>query len=218
VEEGAGLVLVDTSPDLRQQLLDAGTRTLDGVVYTHGHADHIQGLDELREINRSMGGPLAIHGPAETIEILKARFPYAFKGIPPGSAIFRPWLLPSVVEPGAAFKVGPVTVHPFLQDHGPGGRTFGYRFGDIVYSTDLLELPEAARAAVRGARLWIVGGYSYLPHPTHAHIAKVLDWIAELKPARALITHMSNAVDYGALAAELPINVAPAYDGLTVEV
>lgn len=217
VEEGATRLLVDTSPDLRQQLLDAEVRTMDAVIYTHAHADHIHGVDELREINRVTKQPLAVYGTADTIEQIQARFGYAFKGIPAGAPVFRPWLVPTLVEPGTPFQVQEIAVVPFTQDHG-NCETIGYRFGDVVYSTDILELPEAARVSVRGAKLWIVGAYGLAPHPTHAHVAKVLKWIAELKPDSALITHMSNDIDYENLSAQLPNNVQPAYDGLVIEV
>ncbi len=216
VEEGATRLLVDTSPDLRQQLLDADIRTFDAVLFTHGHADHIHGIDELREVNRVTGKPLPVYGARETLDILKDRFGYVFKGIPSGAPIFRPWLEPSEVEPGTRFQAGRISVLPFLQDHG-GSSTLGYRFGDVVYSTDILDLPDPARDVVRGAKLWIVGAFGLAPHPTHAHVAKVLDWIAELKPQRAVITHMSNAIDYEALHTQLPSHVVPAHDGLVVE-
>jgi len=198
-------------------LLDTQTRIVDAVVYTHDHADHIQGLDELREINRVTGKPLDVFGPAETLELLQMRFSYAFKGIPEGAPIFRPWLVPRTVSPGVPFKVGQIDIHPFPQDHG-GCTTIGYRFGDAVYSTDILDLPAGSKEIIRGAKLWIVGAYGLTPHPTHAHVQKALDWIAELKPELAVLTHMSNAVDYGALAARLPAGVVPAHDGLVLEV
>ncbi len=216
VEQGATRLLVDASPDLREQLLDTGVRTLDAVIFTHPHADHIHGLDELREINRVTGKPLPIYAPQDTIGVLQDRFAYAFKGIPPGAPMFRPWLVPTPVMPGVSFAIGEILIQPFLQDHG-NCTTMGYRFGDIVYSTDILELPEGARPTVRGAKVWIVGAYGLTPHPTHAHVAKVLDWVEDLKPARAVITHMSNAIDYETLLASLPGLVAPAHDGLVIE-
>lgn len=217
VEEGATRILIDTSPDLRQQLLTAEVRTFDAVIYTHTHADHIHGLDELREVNRVTGKPLMAFGVPETLDLLRSRFAYAFEGIPPGSSIFRPWLIPAAIAPGTPFQVRQITVLPFLQDHG-FSTTIGYRFGDVVYSTDVLELPEASRNVVRGAKLWIVGAYTLRPHPTHAHVAKVLGWIAEMNPRQAVLTHMGNEIDFETLRAELPAHVQPAYDGMALEI
>ncbi len=216
VEQGATRLLVDASPDLREQLLDAGVRHIDAVLFTHPHADHIHGLDELREINRVTGQPLPIFAPADALAVLKDRFAYAFKGIPPGAPMFRPWLVPTEITAGIPLKIGGIAIQPFAQDHG-NCTTIGYRFGDIAYSTDILELPEISRPFVRGLKAWIVGAYGLTPHPTHAHVAKALEWIEALKPARAVITHMSNAIDYDALSTALPAHVVPAHDGLVIE-
>ena len=217
VEEGAATVLVDTSPDLREQMLAAGIRRLDGVIYTHAHADHIHGLDELRETCRILKGPLPIYGMADTLEMLETRFGYAFKGIPHGSPVFRPWLVAHQIMPTEGFAVGGLATKPFLQDHGYSS-TIGLRFGDIVYSTDLVDLPEDSKAYIRNAKVWIIGVLSDAPYPTHVHVEKALEWVAELKPQRTVITHMSNALDYEGLVAHLPVGVTPAFDGMVIEV
>ena len=218
VEEAGTTVLIDTSPDLREQLLDCGAKRLDAVLYTHGHADHIHGIDELREINRLMNGPIPAHATAETLETLEKRFGYAFQGIPPGKPVFRPWLQSHLFEPGQSFTIGGIPIRTFLQDHG-FCTTIGFRLGEAVYSTDLMDLPEASKDVIRGAKLWIVGALQDAPHPSHAHLEKVLGWIAELKPHRAVITHMSNDLDYDTLVSHLlPVGVTPAFDGLVVEV
>ena len=217
VEEGPTAILVDTSPDLRQQMLDVGIQSLDAVLYTHVHADHIHGIDELREITRLTKTALPVYGTAETLEELAARFAYVFKPVPADGLVFRPWLTPTVITPAERFAVGPVMVESILQIHGPG-TTVGFKFGDLIYSTDLVDLPEASKAVIAGAKLWIVGALSDVPYFTHAHVAKVLDWVAELKPQRTVITHMSNALDYDRLAAQLPECVTPAFDGMVFEV
>lgn len=216
-KQGGTRLLVDASPDLRRQLLDHGVRRLDAVLFTHAHADHLHGIDELREINRVTSKPLTAFATAETLAAIRARFGYAFAGIPPGAPIFRPWLIPADIVPGVPFQAGGMSVLPFLQDHG-GSSTLGYRFGDVVYSTDVLDLPPASRDAIKGAKLWILGAYGLAPHPTHIHVDKALDWIAALAPIRAVITHMSNAIDYETLRRRLPPNVVPAHDGLVIEV
>ncbi len=219
VEEGGATVLVDTSPDLRDQLLDAGVRRLDAVLFTHAHADHIHGLDELREVNRAMGGPIPVYGTAETMKMLEYRFDYAFQGIPEGKPIFRPWLIPHVIEPGEDIVIGPVTAKGFAQDHGYSTITLGYRFRDFAYSTDLRDLPPPAKSMVRGAKLWIVGALQQAPHGTHANLDQVLGWVRDLAPARTVITHMSNDLDYDSMVEHLlPVGVTPAFDGMTLEV
>jgi phosphoribosyl 1,2-cyclic phosphate phosphodiesterase len=217
VEEEGATLLIDTSPDLRDQLLDTGVRRLDGVLFTHAHADHIHGLDELREVNRAMGGPIPVYGTAETLGVLEQRFAYAFEGIPEGKPIFRPWLLSNVIQPDQAFSVGPVTVRAFPQDHGYG-ETIGYRFAEAAYSTDLMALPPASCEIIRGVKLWIVGALQEAPHTTHAGLGQVLAWVKDLAPARTVLTHMSNDLDYETLVSRLlPVGVTPAFDGMSVE-
>src|SRR6185436_3919189 len=218
VEEGATSILIDTSPDLRDQLLGAKVKRLDAVLYTHGHADHVHGLDELREINRLMKGPIAAYGTAETLSIVEGRFSYAFEGFAPGAFIAKPWLTANVITETQNFIVGGVSVRAFLQDHGHG-TTVGFRLGDVVYSTDIWEVPEASKDTIRGAKIWIVGALSETPQPTHAHVDKVLGWVKELKPHRTVITHMSNGLDYENMVSKLlPVGVTPAYDGMVIEV
>jgi phosphoribosyl 1,2-cyclic phosphate phosphodiesterase len=188
------------------------------VLFTHAHADHIHGLDELREVNRAMRGPIPVYGTAETLEVLEHRFEYAFQGIPEGKPIFRPWLLPHVIEPDQAFKAGGIAVRAFLQDHGYGV-TIGYRFAEAAYSTDLIGLPADSREVIRGAKLWIVGALQEAPHPTHASLPQVLDWVRDLAPGGTILTHMSNDLDYDTMVARhLPVGVTPGFDGLSVEV
>lgn len=218
VEEQGTTVLVDASPDLRDQLLDAGVRRLDAVLFTHAHADHIHGLDELREVNRAMRAPIPAYGTAETMKVLEDRFGYAFLGIPEGKPIFRPWLIPHVIAPGEEIAIGPIKVRGFVQDHGYS-TTMGYRFGDAAYSTDLMDLPADSKDIIRGAKLWIVGALQEAPHPTHASLEQVLAWVDDLRPARTVITHMSNDLDYDTMVEHLlPVGVTPGFDGFTADV
>jgi phosphoribosyl 1,2-cyclic phosphate phosphodiesterase len=219
VQDGHSTVLVDASPDLRVQLLDCGATKLDGVVFTHAHADHIHGLDELREVNRVLRAPLDVYTNSETQRDLELRFGYAFEGIAPGEPIFRPWLIAHQIGEGAVdtFMVKTLQVKAFRQDHG-FSTTLGLRFGDLVYSTDVVNLPDEAKAVIRGAHVWIVGAIALTPHPTHAHLDKVLSWVDELKPRRTIITHMGPKMDYDVVNAHCPVGVTAAFDGMTLEI
>ncbi len=215
VEEAGRTILIDSGPDLREQLLDAEVRHLDAVLYTHAHADHIHGIDDLREVNRAMRGPISVYGTAATLDEIAERFDYVFGELPPDSQIFKPWLRRHMVD--APFMVGPVEVVPFDQDH-HYCRTTGYRIGRVAYSTDVWDLPEESFAALRDLDLWIVGCLVDTPHPTHAHLDKVLGWVERIRPKFTLLTHMSPGLDYASLSASLPAGIAPAYDGQVIEI
>jgi len=217
VEEGGCAILVDTGPDLRAQLLDAKVRRLDAVIYTHSHADHLHGIDELREINRAMGSPLDIYGDMETIQAIRDRFPYVFEPLDLAGhlSIYKPWLIPHPIT--STFGIGPFGIEPFVQDHGVGATT-GFRFGAFAYSTDLMGLPESSLERLEGLDLWVVGCFGSKQHPTHAHVDLALGWIERLQPKRAVITHMGTSLDYAELEASLPPGVSPAHDGQVIEV
>lgn len=215
VEEGDTRILVDTSPDCRDQLLDADVRRLSAVLYTHDHADHLHGIDDLREVNRAMQAPLPIFAAPEVMESIRVRFPYVLGSVEEGQSIYKPMLEPHEID--GPFTVGDTTVVPYDQDHGYL-RTLGFRFGDFAYSTDVVELPEESFAALSGIHTWVVGCLTFAPHPTHAHLDKVLDWIARVRPQRAYLTHMTPSMDYDSLCARLPAGVEPAYDGLVLNV
>ena len=213
VETGAATLLVDTTPDLRFQLLAAGKSIIDAVLYTHSHADHVMGLDDLRAVNKLVGRPLPVFADARTLAELRKRFDYAFLPLKAPGAFFRPVLEPNEVTPGVAFEAAGVQVLPILQDHGfmP---SLGFRIGDFAYSTDVLDLDEAALAALAGVRVWIVGCFQAARHSTHASLDRVLGWVGRLRPERTVLTHMGESFDYRALAAALPEGVEPGFDGL----
>ena len=216
VEQGDTRILVDTGPDVREQLLRVGVSRLTGVLYTHAHADHIHGLDELREVNRAMRAPLPVWGDDVTVADLKLRFSYAFEGIDLDTQpIFRPWLIPHLLEPQVT--VGRVTVQCFPQDHG-WTTSWGFRIGDFAYSTDVLNLDEAAFAVLAGVRVWVVGCLTLHPHSTHAHIDTVVGWHHRVQPQRTVLTHMGPGLDYRTLCDTLPDGLEPGYDGMVLEI
>ncbi len=218
VEEGEGAVLVDVSPDLREQLLAAGARRLDGVLITHWHADHLHGIDDLRSINRAMEAPLDLYADAETMEVIRSRFGYVFEPQAPDATIYyKPMLVPRELEDGDTLTVGGIDIEAFGQDHGYCS-TLGFRFGDFAYTTDLVELPEDGFRRLEGIKVWIIGVLADKPNPTHVHVGKALEWISRIKPERAVLTHLGNLFDYAELAARLPDGVEPAYDGMVIEV
>lgn len=222
VEKGGSAVLVDTGPDLREQLIRAGVRRIDGILYTHGHADHTHGLDEVRELNRVMRAGIPAWGMARTLNDLNHRFSYAFKEFEeisaPTTVIYRPWLIPHVinVDQPMPFAIGEVPVMPFVQEHG-WEPSLGFRFGDFAYSTDVTKLDETAFGILRGVRVWIVGCLTEHPHTTHADVSTVLRWVERIQPERTILTHMGVGLDYQTLRNALPKGVEPGYDGLVID-
>ena len=214
VEEGDSTLLIDTSPDLRLQLIDADVVSLDAVLYSHAHGDHCHGVDDLRHLVYARGAPLPAYMDAETQRVLTQRFAYAFTSSHDPESFYRPLLEDRVVD--GPFSAAGVSVMPFRQGHG-GGTTLGFRIGRFAYSTDVVALDEAAFEALAGVDLWIVDCLRYEPHPTHAHFEKTLAWIARVKPNRAILTHMNHTIDYADIAARCPPGVEPGYDGLVIE-
>jgi phosphoribosyl 1,2-cyclic phosphate phosphodiesterase len=213
VEQGDTAVLVDTSPDMRAQLLACDLKKLDAVLFTHAHADHCHGIDELRSINWLTKKPVDVYADATTLTEIKARFGYIFRAGKPGH-FHKPGVEAHTIE--GPFKIGDIPVVPFAQNHGRE-QSLGFRFGDFAYSTDAKKLDEAAFATLAGIKIWLVDCVREEPHPTHSHLAQTLDWIACVKPQSAYLIHMNETLDYAALAAKLPPGVAPAHDGLVIE-
>jgi len=205
-------VLIDTGPDLRMQLLDAGVGDLDAVLYTHDHADHAHGIDDLRQIFQNRGKPVDCYSNQATWDVLQARFAYVFAGTKfyPATAIAH--LMPEVL------RVGPLTITNFAQNHG-NIDSLGFRIEHagraMAYSTDVKALAENV-PQLENLDLWIVDALRRHPHPTHSHLGQTLGWIAHFKPRRAVLTHMDTSMDFRTLAATLPVGVEPGFDGLTV--
>jgi phosphoribosyl 1,2-cyclic phosphate phosphodiesterase len=217
VRNGATNVLVDTAPDMRQQLLAAKVSHLNGVLITHDHADQTHGIDDLRALVLAQDGrKLDIWSDRAALDSLSRKFSYIFKTPPnrdyPPIAQAR-----ELPEPFVPFAIGgpggDVPVLAFGQGHGRI-RSLGFRFGPVAYSPDVDALDEEAFAALDGVECWIVDALRRTPHPSHAHVARTLEWIARVRPGRAILTNMHVDLDYAALKAELPPGVEPAYDGM----
>jgi len=217
VESGEGSrLLVDTGPDLRAQLLACRIPTVDAVLYTHAHADHITGIDEVRILNRIVNRPLDAFATRATLDELTRRFAYAFRPWePPG--FYRPVLVGREVSPGETIQAAGLTVRVFAQDHGHI-QSLGLRTGGFAYSTDLVRLDEAAFAALAGVDTWVVGCFLRQGrHSTHANLSTVLGWIDRVAPRRAVLTHMGTDMDWAWMAANLPPGVEAGYDGMVLD-
>jgi len=214
VEHGPVRVLVDTGPDMREQLLSAGVATVDAVLITHDHADHTHGIDDLRGIYHNLGYRVPVYASAATWEVLTPRFRYLSQG----GGGYPPIMDALTVEGDLQF--GSLIVRPFRQIHGMID-SLGFRFeangAAFAYSTDVNAIPQSSEPYLTGLDLWIVDALRRKPHPSHAHLSRTLEWVARWSPRRALITHMDNTMDYETLLHELPAPVEPAYDGQVIE-
>jgi phosphoribosyl 1,2-cyclic phosphate phosphodiesterase len=217
VRRGETTVVVDTSPDLREQLIDARARRIDAVLFTHDHADQAHGIDDLRAFFLRQRAQIQTFMDAETFASLHNRFGYIFEPVGGYPAILEAHLVP---DHGTAWQVmgpgGAIPITTFDQDHG-AIRTVGYRFGDVAYSPDVRDIPEASFEALADLDVWIVDALRFAPHPTHAHVERTLGWIERAKPRRAILTNMHIDIDYNEIRRILPGNVEPAYDGMAVE-
>jgi phosphoribosyl 1,2-cyclic phosphate phosphodiesterase len=211
-------ILVDTGPDMRAQLLDAKVDHIDAVIYTHAHADHIHGIDDLRAFWLNAKRLVDVYSDAPTKARLDEAFGYCFRS-PPGS-FYPPILKHHLIEPGVAVTIdgagGPVTVAPFRQVHGDID-SLGLRCEGLTYSCDISDLPPESRAAVADLDVWILDALRYRPHPSHFSVSDALAWVERVKPRRAILTHMHSDVDYATLKGSLPPHVEPAYDGMTLD-
>ncbi|WP_417588225.1 MBL fold metallo-hydrolase [Pararhodobacter oceanensis] len=215
--EGTTRVLIDTSPDMRDQLLGAGVGELDAVAYTHSHADHVHGIDDLRMIVFNTRKRLPVWADGPTQDALLSRFGYAF--VQPAGSPYPPILDLHTID--GAFTIegagGPITLHPFRADHGSMD-ALGFRIGGLAYLPDVVRIPEESWRMLEGLECFVVDALRRKPHPTHAHLALTLEWIERAAPKRAVLTNMHVDLDYATLEAETPEHITPAYDGLVIEV
>lgn len=210
--DGTTTVLIDTSPDMREQLLSVDVGALDGVVYTHSHADHVHGIDDLRMIVFNMRKRVPVWADGATQNDLLSRFGYAF--VQPADSPYPPILELHTID-DADFTVsgagGDITFTPIKVDHG-GIDALAFRINDVVYMPDVAKIYDAAWAQLAGMECFIVDALRRTPHPTHAHLDMALEWIEKLSPKRAVLTNMHIDLDYATVAAETPDHVTPAFD------
>ena len=218
VQHGKTAVLVDTSPDMREQLLGSRVTHLDAVLMTHPHADQTNGIDDLRPLTYLMKKRVDMYADQRTLTHLSQQFSYCFTSVAGYPAIITGHV---ITEPFSEFEIegggGIIPVLAFWQEHGPV-RSLGFRFGSLAYSSDVSSLSEPAFAALEGIDTWILDALRYTPHPTHANVETALEWIARIKPRRAVLTNLHLDIDYAELARQLPAGVEPAYDGMIVDV
>ena len=216
--DGKTTVLIDTSPDLRWQLINAGVERLDGVLLTHPHADHTHGIDDLRPLVIAMRKRIDIHMDAPTSAVVTDKFSYIF-ATPAGSS-YPPILREKRLIAGEACAVtgpgGAIKATPFDLDHGDIN-ALGFRIGALAYSPDLIDIPEQSLRHLEGLDVWIIDALRYAPHPSHLSLDQALAWIARMRPKRAILTNLHTDLDYETLSGQLPTNVVPAYDGMRIE-
>lgn len=216
--DGTTRVLVDTSPDLREQLLSADVPALDGVLMTHDHADHTHGIDDLRGLVLHTRQRIRIYADTTTEASLRSRFGYLFET--PAGSYYPPILDLDQITAGRSQTIegagGPITALPFRVEHGPNYEALGFRFGDLAYLPDVSLIPPAAMGAMAGLNVLILDCLRETPHPSHFHLEQSLEAIATLKPRRAILTNLHIDLDYASLSSRLADNIDMAFDGMTV--
>lgn len=214
-EDGITRVLIDTSPDMRNQLLDAGVGALDAIAYTHSHADHVHGIDDLRMIVFNMRARLPVWADGATQNDLLSRFGYAF--VQPHGSAYPPILDLFTID--GQFTIegagGPITLRPFEVEHG-NIDALGFRIGPLAYLPDVSAMSEDGWNALKGADCWVLDALRRTPHPSHSHLDNSLDWISKSNVPRAILTNMHIDLDYQTVLDETPDHIAPAFDGMQI--
>lgn len=221
VETGHEKLLIDTSPDLREQCLRHRILSVDAILYTHAHADHIHGIDDVRSLNYHKNGPIDMYANPATLEELQLRFPYVFSPRNSHYGWYKPALTPHEIcsdDLPQTFRITEdgTDITAFPQWHGDM-ITLGFRFGKFAYSTDLNRIPEHSFSCLENLDVWVVDCLRPNRSPTHAHLELALEWIARVKPKRAILTHMGHEFGYDEFCAQLPKGIEPAYDGMLIE-
>jgi phosphoribosyl 1,2-cyclic phosphate phosphodiesterase len=217
IEAAGHRLLVDTPPELRLQLVAAGVGSVDAVLLTHAHADHVHGIDDLRAISVRQPDRLAIYGSAETLSEIARRFGYIFDHAPVQPGTSKPELTAHPLEAGRELEIGGMPVLPLALPHGDRV-VFGYRVGPVAYLTDAKTIPDAALARLVGLDVLVLNALLPRPHPLHLSIPEAVDAAERIGARRTFLTHLTHDVPHAELAARLPAGIAPAYDGLVIEV
>ena len=214
IETDETRILVDTSPDMREQLLDADVASIDAVIWTHDHADHTHGIDDLRQLWFAKGAPIDCWGRPATLKTVRERFGYAFSGREPYPPTVMPHELPD------DFTIGDVRIRVVDQPHGEitsAGLRFDWEGSSAAYSTDFNALTDDMAALFKGVDVWVLDALRRKPHPTHPHLDQALGWIARMQPGYAVLMHMDHSMDYATLKASLPDGIEPGYDGMELD-
>jgi len=218
LEAGGASILIDTPPELRVQLVAARVQRVDAVLYTHEHADHINGIDDLRIFSVRQHAPLPVYGPPETLERVRQSFGYIFDDdVQPYAGTSRPSLALHPLEPDVAATVAGVEVLPLAFAHGHA-RVYGYRIGPLAYITDVKAVPEAERARLKGLEVLVINALWWRPHPTHLSIPEAIETAQAVGARRTYLTHLTHETAHAELAVQLPPGIEPGYDGLVITV
>lgn len=218
LEAQGSTLLIDTPPELRLQLLRAEISRVDAVLYTHEHADHVNGIDDLRVFSVSQRRPLRCYGPVESLDRIRNGFRYIFDDeVRAFEGTSKPRLELSPLEPGVELEIAGVPVLPLAFEHG-FIRVYGYRFGPVAYLTDVKAVPAEARKRLAGLKLLVLNALWWRQHPTHLSIGEAVETARAIGAEQTLLTHLTHETGHAELAGQLPSGIHPAYDGLTIEV
>lgn len=218
VEAGNATLLIDTPPELRLQVLRAGVRRIDAVLYTHEHADHVHGIDDLRSFSLLRDGALPLYGPPTTIDHLNNSFRYIFDdGVVPLEGTSKPHLTLNALPPNVAARIAGIDVLPIALEHG-SLTVYGYRIGSLAYVTDVKRVDQVARSLLRGVRILVLNALWWRTHPTHLSFDEAIETARAIGAERTILTHLTHETGHRELQAQLPDGVEPGYDGLTVEI
>ena len=219
VETNGGThILIDTPPELRLQLIAAGASRVDAILFTHDHADHVHGIDDIRALSDQSDVPIDMYGPPDSIARLVNRFAYIFDdSIRPLPGTSKPEGRAHPIPAGKTFRIGDVDVTPVSVPHGPA-TVYAYRIGNLGYITDAKELPDDAVRAFRGVDVLVLNALFRTPHPTHLSVSEAVSAAQKIGARQTWLTHLTHRTGHAELEAELPSGIAPAFDGLTVQV